>query len=300
MPQPQVFDIKSILSSLKTKHNISDDELNLDALAKQHEEFIADRERLAGLRQSDYDSKFNKSKADLEAEKQKIAEQTETLQRYENFLVWLENDRGWGPRENWNPAQIAMAREQNPNGNGGGNSAVDTATIEKMLKERDDRLLATITAQANRAVDVSTFMLKADRTWRNEFKEDFPEEDFGKFYSEGDGRGLPFDAALKLFMQPKVDERQKKTFEDQIKEAELRGFQRGQSQFNSLEPDAAPSSLNPMSTGMSFLGNVTDSDDKLTEEQRSAKHAHEIGDAVRQARQRMYGTGPAGGSSTGT
>lgn len=249
-----VFDVKSVLSSLKTKYNIPDEELPIQEVE-------------AGFLRQDA---FSRRQQELDKRNSELDARASNYQQYENFLNQMESHLG--PREQWTADTLARVNanyqqsgqqqyQQPPLDMNVLNRQMQSIVDQALTKQREE-LMSEIDNAKRQTTSVAAFIPKAYRMWDKQFaSEDFPEEDFYKYMQPptednppGPGYGLPLHTALQLFMQPKLEAKRDQSFEERLKLAREEGAREALSRVNSLEPDAMPSGGGIFGNSPSFLG----------------------------------------------
>lgn len=240
-----VFDIKQWVGSLKTEYNIPDDKIPMAEIEGY------------GLRQD----AFSRRQSELNTKEQQLAQQQDTLTKYDEFITFLEKNVVGADRENWSSQTYQqLATQFRGQGGGQGGGDISAAQFQQMVQSTVDPRL---TALQSRVENLSTLLENSQRgtailldfvpdmreEWRDKYNTQMPFSEartkFGEFIQAGDdtrgvqpgrGYGMPIEAAWELFKQPYEQKRFQEQVDKQIADAKAEGIQIGRSQQQSLEP----------------------------------------------------------------
>lgn len=137
-------------------------------------------------------------------------------------------------------------------------TADDWLKREKSLKEEFENRLAT---QGNQFLSIMTDSLEAAGDYQQRFGEKLPVGELKKYAID---KGIPLTVAYEQFIQPKVNERQQKTFAEQLKAAREEGIMEGSKRsgmpIDTRPKEQSPFELNRMASVAKTTGQLSDLD----------------------------------------
>lgn len=194
------------------------------------------------MRQDDYSRK----QQELQSKWNENDQYAEQLRSAEQKLVLVQQLEGqYGPADQWSDAlKVALGNRHPQLAQPDLTGYVRTDDVQAMLAQVRTELEQRINGVATGAAITIDFIPDAIEYWRETFNERFPKAEFSAFLDANPGLRNDPNAALKVFAQPKISEKEKADHQKAIEEARAAGRREALSSMGGVEmPTNQPNGL---------------------------------------------------------